>query len=205
MFLRATTRKKDGKEHRYWSVVENRRVAGGRVAHRHVLYLGEINSSQELAWRKSIEVLEDARSWRRSKISTAKPAHLVHGPRRADRRGPRRDAPQRATGAVPGRHTEGGGSIGSSSPRDPALAPCPCGREGQSFSLRMANCTCLPRAAIGSRRNARCAAANSNGCGRDSRNCKRWSCHAMRVNEARQRAVRALLRGTGRNSHRREF
>lgn len=59
MFLRATTRKKDGKEHRYWSVVENRRVAGGRVVQRHVLYLGEINSSQELAWRKSIEVLDD--------------------------------------------------------------------------------------------------------------------------------------------------
>ena len=59
MFLRAKTRKKDGKEHRTWSVVENRRVAGGRVVQRHVLYLGEINSSQELAWRKSIEVLED--------------------------------------------------------------------------------------------------------------------------------------------------
>ncbi len=58
MFLRATTRKKDGKEHRYWSVVENRRVAGDRVVQRHVLYLGEINSSQELAWRKSIEVLD---------------------------------------------------------------------------------------------------------------------------------------------------
>jgi transposase len=62
MFLRATTRKKDGKEHRYFSVVENRRVAGGRVVQRHVLYLGEINSSQELAWRKSIEVLEDGES-----------------------------------------------------------------------------------------------------------------------------------------------
>lgn len=59
MFLRATTRKKDGKEHHYWSVVENRRVAGGRVIQRHVLYLGEINSSQELAWRKSIEVIEE--------------------------------------------------------------------------------------------------------------------------------------------------
>ncbi len=58
-FLRAITRKKDGKEHRYWSVVENRRVAGGRVVQRHVLYLGEINSSQELAWRKSIEVLDE--------------------------------------------------------------------------------------------------------------------------------------------------
>jgi hypothetical protein len=58
MFLRATIRRKDGKEHRYWSLVENKRVSGGRVVQRHVLYLGEINSSQELAWRKSIEVLE---------------------------------------------------------------------------------------------------------------------------------------------------
>ena len=61
MFLRATTRKKDGKEHRYYSVVENKRVGGGRVLQRHVLYLGEINSSQELAWRRSIEVLDEAR------------------------------------------------------------------------------------------------------------------------------------------------
>jgi hypothetical protein len=59
MFLRATIRRKDGKEHRYWSPVENKRVSGGGVVQRHVLYLGEINSSQELAWRKSIEVLED--------------------------------------------------------------------------------------------------------------------------------------------------
>ena len=49
-------RKKDGKQHRYWSVVENRRVAGGRVVQKHLLYLGEINDSQELAWRKSIEM-----------------------------------------------------------------------------------------------------------------------------------------------------
>jgi len=59
MFLRSTPRKKDGKEHRYWSIVENARVAGGRVVQRHVLYLGEINSSQEAAWRKCIEVFED--------------------------------------------------------------------------------------------------------------------------------------------------
>ncbi len=59
MFLRAKIRRKDGKAHRYWSVVENRRVSGGRVVQRHVLYLGEINSSQELAWRRSIEVLEE--------------------------------------------------------------------------------------------------------------------------------------------------
>ena len=59
MFLRATIRKKDGKQHRYWRLVENKRVSGGRVVQRHVLYLGEINSSQEQAWRKSIEVFED--------------------------------------------------------------------------------------------------------------------------------------------------
>jgi hypothetical protein len=60
MSLRATTRKKDGREHTYFSVVENKRVADGRVVQRHVLYLGEINSTQEFAWRRSIEVLDEA-------------------------------------------------------------------------------------------------------------------------------------------------
>src|SRR6202045_3741180 len=59
MFLRCKVRRKDGKQHRYWSVVENTRVARGRVVQRHVLYLGGINDTQELAWRRSIEVLED--------------------------------------------------------------------------------------------------------------------------------------------------
>ncbi len=59
MFLRHCTRKKDGKEHRYWSLVENRRLSDGRVVQRHVLYLGEINSSQQAAWRRSVEVLSE--------------------------------------------------------------------------------------------------------------------------------------------------
>lgn len=60
MFLKESTRFKDGKEHHYWSLVENRRVDGGRkVVQRHVLYLGEINSSQQAAWRKTIEVFEN--------------------------------------------------------------------------------------------------------------------------------------------------
>src|SRR5258707_10832482 len=59
MFLRCKVRRKDGKQHRYWSVVENTRVGGGRVVQRHVLYLGEINDTQELAWRRSIEGLQD--------------------------------------------------------------------------------------------------------------------------------------------------
>ena len=40
MFLRAKRRFKDGKEHRYCSIVENRRAAGGRVVQRQVLSLG---------------------------------------------------------------------------------------------------------------------------------------------------------------------
>ncbi len=62
MFLRRHVRKKDGKEHTYWTIVENRRVRGGKVVQRHVLYLGEINSSQREAWRKSIEVFEEGRA-----------------------------------------------------------------------------------------------------------------------------------------------
>ena len=50
MFLRHKICRKDGKEHRYWSIVENRRVSGGRTVQRHVLYLGEINDSQRAAW-----------------------------------------------------------------------------------------------------------------------------------------------------------
>jgi len=59
MFLRANRRIKDGKEHRYWSIVENRRAAEGRVVQRQVLYLGEINDSQKDSWCKTIEVLEE--------------------------------------------------------------------------------------------------------------------------------------------------
>jgi transposase len=59
MFLRCNRRKKDGKIHDYWSVVENRRCSDGRVVQRQVLYLGEINASQREAWRKTIE-LHDA-------------------------------------------------------------------------------------------------------------------------------------------------
>ncbi len=60
MFLRSKTRVKDGKDHRYFSVVENRRLNTGKVAQRTVLYLGEINDSQEAAWRKSLEVFDES-------------------------------------------------------------------------------------------------------------------------------------------------
>ena len=56
MFLRCKKRRKDGKEHLYWSVVENRRVSGQRVLQRQVLYLGELNGPQEADWRKTVEL-----------------------------------------------------------------------------------------------------------------------------------------------------
>jgi hypothetical protein len=59
MFLRANTRKKDGKVHRYWSVVESRRTADDRVLQRQVLYLGEINDTRKAAWTRAIEVFGD--------------------------------------------------------------------------------------------------------------------------------------------------
>ncbi len=60
MFLRQIRRKKDGKTHVYWNIVENRRLDNGRVVQRQVLYLGEIGSSQATAWRKAIEVFDEA-------------------------------------------------------------------------------------------------------------------------------------------------
>ncbi len=62
MFLRCKSRRKDGKVHRSWSLVENRRVRGGRVVQRQVLYLGEINDSQQAAWRRTIEVFAEGQA-----------------------------------------------------------------------------------------------------------------------------------------------
>ena len=59
MFLRSNTRIKDGKRHRYYTVVESRRLQSGKVAQRQVLYLGEINDSQQTAWRKTLEVFDE--------------------------------------------------------------------------------------------------------------------------------------------------
>lgn len=60
MFLKCSQRRKNGKMHRSWSVVESRRFSGGKVAHRHVLYLGELNDSQQRAWERSLAVFDEA-------------------------------------------------------------------------------------------------------------------------------------------------
>jgi hypothetical protein len=59
MFLRAKPRFKDGKEHRYWSIVENHRTVSNKVVQRQVLYLGEINDGQKASWVKTIDVVEN--------------------------------------------------------------------------------------------------------------------------------------------------
>ncbi len=59
MYLRFTRRRKDGKEHRYWSIVESKRCAGGRVVQRPVLYLGEINDGQREAWCRVIDAFDE--------------------------------------------------------------------------------------------------------------------------------------------------
>jgi transposase len=59
MFLRSTNRRKDGKDHRYFSIVENRRLPGGRTVQRTVLYLGEINDQQQAAWRRTLDVFDE--------------------------------------------------------------------------------------------------------------------------------------------------
>ena len=58
MFLRCTTRKKNGRIHRSWSIVENKRGARDRIVQRHVLYLGEINDQPQAAWQKPVEIFE---------------------------------------------------------------------------------------------------------------------------------------------------
>jgi len=55
MFLRVSNRRKNGKDHRYYRVVENRRVRGGKHVQKTLLYLGKINDTQKASWTKTID------------------------------------------------------------------------------------------------------------------------------------------------------
>ena len=59
LFLRSTNRKKDGKDHRYFSIVENQRISADKTVQRTVLYLGEINDQQQASWRKTLAVFDE--------------------------------------------------------------------------------------------------------------------------------------------------
>src|SRR3954466_7086023 len=58
MFLRSHRRQKDGKEHSYWSLVETVRTPNG-PRQRTLCYLGELNSSAQARWLKTIEVFNE--------------------------------------------------------------------------------------------------------------------------------------------------
>src|SRR5882672_8123470 len=58
MFLRAQQRTKDGKDHAYWSLVETVRTADG-PRQKTLCYLGELNSSAQARWVKTIEVFNE--------------------------------------------------------------------------------------------------------------------------------------------------
>src|SRR2546427_1668713 len=58
MFLRSNHRIKDGKEHRYWSLVETVRTPDG-PRQRTLCYLGELNSSSRARWQKTVEVFNE--------------------------------------------------------------------------------------------------------------------------------------------------
>jgi transposase len=58
MFLRPNRRTKDGKDHSYWSLVETVRTPDG-PRQRTLCYLGELNSSAQARWLKTIEVFNE--------------------------------------------------------------------------------------------------------------------------------------------------
>ena len=78
MYLKCHARVKNGKEHRYWSIAEKRRCAGGRIVDRHVLYLGEINDSQHAAWLRCIEAFEGDSPQQTRLALTGAPVRVAH-------------------------------------------------------------------------------------------------------------------------------
>jgi len=56
VFLKRHVRRKDGKEHVYYSLCESIRLSRERTIQRRVLNLGELNTIQLERWQRSIEV-----------------------------------------------------------------------------------------------------------------------------------------------------
>jgi transposase len=73
MFLRPHSRNKDGKDHLYWSVVETVRTPDG-PRQKTLCYLGELNSSAQACWLRTVEVFNDQGEARQLKLF---PSHLA--------------------------------------------------------------------------------------------------------------------------------
>ncbi len=73
MFLRSHSRNKDGKDHTYWSLVETVRTPDG-PRQKTLCYLGELNSSAQARWLRTVEVFNDQGEARQLKLF---PSHLA--------------------------------------------------------------------------------------------------------------------------------
>src|ERR1700730_180479 len=76
MFLRLNRRTKDGKDHTYWSLVETVRTPDG-PRQKTLCYLGELNSSAQRRWLKTIEVFNEQGEAQQLKLF---PAHVEPPP-----------------------------------------------------------------------------------------------------------------------------
>src|ERR1700732_767913 len=76
MFLRPNRRSKDGKAHIYWSLGETGRTSDG-PRQRTLCYLGELNSSAQARWLKTIEVFNEQGEAQQLKLF---PAHVEPPP-----------------------------------------------------------------------------------------------------------------------------
>jgi transposase len=72
MFVRSHSRSKDGKAHAYWSLVETVRTPDG-PRQKTICYLGELNSSAEARWLKTVEVFNEQGEARQLKLF---PSHV---------------------------------------------------------------------------------------------------------------------------------
>src|SRR6202162_1876293 len=73
MFLRANLRNKDGKDHTYWSLVETVRTPDG-PRQKTLCYLGELNSSAQARWLRTVEVFNEQGESRQLKLF---PSHVA--------------------------------------------------------------------------------------------------------------------------------
>jgi transposase len=76
MFLRPHARSKDGKDHTYWSLVETVRTADG-PRQKTLCYLGELNSSAQARWLRTVEVFNDQGEAQQLKLF---PSHVAVPP-----------------------------------------------------------------------------------------------------------------------------
>ena len=79
MFLRAHSRSKDGKQHRYWSLVETVRTPDG-PRQRTLCYLGELNDSAQARWVKTSEVFNEHGETQQLRLFPSEVEPLANGP-----------------------------------------------------------------------------------------------------------------------------